>query len=58
MLCDLLLVFLFALAGAFLAGAVIAVARFFVVLAAPAVGAELVFGEPDGVNHVVDALEG
>ena len=36
----------------------VAVARFGEVLTAPAVGAELVFGQSDGMNHVVDALEG
>ena len=40
------------------AGAMIAVARFSVVLTAPAVSAELVFGEADGVDDIVDALEG
>ena len=45
------------MASAFATGAVVAVARFGEVLAAPAVGAELVFGQANGVNHVVDALE-
>ena len=35
----------------------VAVTRFGVVLTTPAVSAELVFGQANGVNHVVDALE-
>ena len=44
--------------GLFTTGAMVAVTRFGVVLTAPAVGAELVFGEADSLDYVVDALEG